>query len=116
MAIPGLVATFAPAELLTWLNVPAHESLPIIIQIMGALYFGFALTNWIAKDSIIGSIYSRPLSLGNFTHFTVAAFALIKYEMANGFRGWLFIAMLAYTVLAIGFGYLIFGRGAVGNQ
>ena len=112
LALTGLAASFAPVELLTALSAPTVEPLPVLIQLAGALYLAFAIANWTAQDSIIGGIYSRPLSLGNSLHFTVGALALLKHELRNGFRIPLVIALVAYTVFAICFVYLIFGRGA----
>ena len=31
-----------------------------------------------AKESLIGGIYNRPIAIGNFMHFAVGAMALIK--------------------------------------
>ena len=61
LGLAGIVALFAPQELLAALHVPVTHPLPVVIQLMGALYFAFALTNWTAKDSIIGGIYARPI-------------------------------------------------------
>jgi hypothetical protein len=113
MGFSGLATSFAPVEFLTWLNLPTAAPLPIFIQIIGAQYFGFAITNWIARDNMIGSIYSRPLSIGNLVHFMVGALVLIKYAMANGFQTPLSVAMFVYTIFAACFAYLLFQRVAV---
>jgi hypothetical protein len=112
MALAGLAATFAPTELLTALKVSAAAPLPVMIQLLGALYVAFAIANWTAKDSLIGGIYARPLSLGNFLHFGVGALALAKHEWATGYQDPLVIALVVYALFAVGFGWLIFGRGA----
>jgi hypothetical protein len=62
LGLAGIVALFAPQELLAALHVPVTHPLPVVIQLMGAFYVAFALTNWTAKDSIIGGIYARPIS------------------------------------------------------
>jgi len=69
----GLATSFAPVELLGALKISSTGPLPVIIQLLGALYLGFALTNWTAKDSLIGGIYARPLSIGNCLHFVAGA-------------------------------------------
>ena len=112
MGLVGLAASFAPAELLGALHVATTEPLPVIIQLSGALYVAFALANWTAKDSLIGGIYARPLSLGNLVHFMVGALALGKHEAAAGFRGPLVVVLALYAIFAVGFGWLVFGRGA----
>jgi hypothetical protein len=107
----GLAASFAPVELLGALKISPAAPLPVIIQLLGALYLGFALTNWTAKDSLIGGIYARPLSIGNCLHFVAGALALFKYQLAAGFHGPLTIALIVYGIFALAFAYLIFGRG-----
>lgn len=112
MGLAGLAASFAPAELLGVLKVAPAEPLPVVVQLMGALYVAFALANWTAKDSLIGGIYARPLALGNCVHFLVAALALGKHELRAGFHDPLFGVLVVYAIFALGFGWLVFGRGA----
>lgn len=112
MAVAGLTATFAPVELLNVLKVGVVAPLPVLIQLLGALYVAFAMANWTAKDSLIGGIYARPLSLGNFLHFGAGALALGKHEWAAGFHDPLVVALAVYAIFALGFGWLVFGRGA----
>lgn len=108
----GLFASFAPQDLLAFLGSPATGPAPVLVQLMGALYFAFALVNWTAKDNIIGGIYSRPVSLGNLTHFVMGALALAKFQSPE-WDNKIMIALLAiYTVFAVLFGWLVFGRGA----
>jgi len=108
----GLAATFAPVELLAASHLPAAQPLPVLIQLLGALYLGFAMANWTAKGSLIGGIYARPLSLANSVHFTVGALALAKAASAGGAPWPLLTATAVYAVFAALFGYLVFGRGA----
>jgi hypothetical protein len=108
----GLAATFAPVELLAAAGLPVISPLPVVVQLLGALYLGFALANWTAKENLIGGIYSRPLSLANSIHFTAGALALVKAAMAGGANWPLLLATTVYAVFAGLFGYLVFGRGA----
>jgi hypothetical protein len=107
----GIAASFAPAELLGALGAPRVDPMPVLVQLLGALYLGFAITNWTAKDSMIGGIFARPLSLGNFLHFAVGALALVKYAGARGAHGPMLLVLVGYGLLACAFGYLVFGRG-----
>ena len=111
LGLAGIAASFAPTELLRALGSPAGEPLPVLIQLLGAMYIAFALTNWTAKDNIIGGSYSRPLSLGNCVHFIVGALALAKQQFAHGVRMPLIAALIVYTVFAICFAWLVFGHG-----
>src|SRR2546423_1763541 len=82
-AIIGVVLSFAPAECLARLGVQHNPPLAAFVQLCGALYLGFAILNWMARESTIGGIYNRPLAMGNFMHFTVGALALGKSALAG---------------------------------
>jgi hypothetical protein len=111
LGLAGLAASFAPTELLRVLGSPAAEPLPVLIQLLGGAYLAFAIANWTAKDSLIGGIYARPLSLGNCVHFLTGALALAKQQYSQGASTLLLAALVAYTAFAVGFGWLVFGRG-----
>ena len=104
----GLFALFAPEELLKILSLPQINPLPVVIQIMGALYLSFALTNWTVKDSIIGGVYLRPISLANFAHFIMGALTLVKYQLSSAVNESLWGVLVVYTVFALIFTWLIF--------
>ena len=108
LGVAGLVATFAPVELLHALGAASVAPLPVVVQLLGALYVGFALTNWTAKDNAIGGIYSRPLSLGNSVHFTVGALALGK-SLGPAANPLVVAGFLIYTLFAFRFLWLTFG-------
>jgi hypothetical protein len=112
LGLAGLAASFAPAELLRVVGSSTAEPLPVLAQLLGGAYLAFAVANWTAKDSLIGGIYARPLSLGNCVHFVTGALALAKQQLSHGVSAPLLIALVAYTVFAVGFGWLVFGRGA----
>ncbi len=112
LALLGLALSFAPHEFLLSLGAPATAPLPVLLQLAGAAYLGFAFTNWLARGSIIGGIYARPLSVGNFVHFLSGSLALFKFALADGLQPLLIAVLIGYTLLAIGFGYLVFGMGA----
>ncbi len=112
----GIAASFAPHELLAAMGVSAEGPLPVVVQLAGALYLGFALANWTAKGSLVGGVYARPISLGNFFHFVVGALALTKYERASGFTGPLLPLWIVYVVFAIGFGLLAFRPAKASNS
>ena len=108
LGLAGLFTLFAPENVLAMLNVPAANSLALLVQLVGALYFSFALMNWTAKDSAIGGIYARPVSLGNFGHFFVGTLLLAKHELSNRFSGSVLIALIVYAIFASLFYWLVF--------
>lgn len=89
LALTGLSATFFPHELLTWFQIPANGHLSVLIQVLGALYLGFAILNWSAKGSTVGGIYNRPLTLGNGLHFFAAGMAMLKGAMTQQPEFWI---------------------------
>ncbi len=109
LALLGLAATFAPHEVLAALGTSAEEPLPVLVQLAGALYLGFAFTNWTAKGSLVGGVYARPISVGNFFHFVAGALALGKFLLANSSSSPLVVLTVAYVVFALGFATLVFG-------
>ena len=76
--IIGLALSFLPNEIALFLNGKSDVISTILLQLIGALYLGFAMINWMAKGSIIGGIYNKPIAVGNFMHFGVGVFALMK--------------------------------------
>ena len=116
LGIAGLFASFAPHELLAFLGSPATGPLPILVQLIGALYFGFALVNWTAKDNIIGGIYSRPVSLGNLAHFAIGALALAKGQTSGVGNRIMLVLLAVYAIFAVLFGWLVFGRSPAAKE
>ena len=107
MGLTGIFLSFLPHEFLSYLNGSAGSTLdPLIIQLLGALYFAFAMVNWMAKGSLIGGIYARPVAIGNLTHFTVGALALVKgYASAPPL---VLGATVVYIIMTISFGIVFF--------
>lgn len=79
----------------------------LILQILGAAYFGFAMLNWMTKHNLIGGIYSKPLVIGNLVHFLVSSLALIKIlgNTENHFEIILLITII-YSVFTLCFGFI----------
>jgi hypothetical protein len=108
MGAAGLAGTFLPQELLRALHLPASDVPALLVQLHAALLLGFAMLNWMAKESLIGGVYNRPLAIGNLVHFVVGAITLVKF--ISGGAGPLFvIATVIYAAFAVGFGILVFG-------
>ena len=104
----GVLLTFAPTELVL---AAGGSRLPLVIalaQACGALYLGFAVLNWMAKDNLIGGIYSRPVAMGNFLHFFVMAMALVKESVSLPRSAGTFALIFIYVLFAICFGVVLF--------
>lgn len=105
----GVLCSFLPNEILQFMGVNDTGILPLIIQIVGAIYFGFGFLNWTAKANLIGGIYSRPVAIGNFAHYLVSSLALIKFFMAHTDMKILLIPIFIYSVFSVLFGKVVFG-------
>ncbi|MEO7800562.1 MAG: hypothetical protein ABIR81_01105 [Ginsengibacter sp.] len=106
LGITGIILTFMPEEVSVFLNFTQSPS--ILLQILGALYFAFAMLNWTAKGNLIGGIYSRPVAIGNFAHFFIGGVALIKLVLHNPDFPYLWICAVLYLVFALLFGWVLF--------
>jgi len=108
MAACGIALQFAPHEILRYFGADASGIFPLFLQIIGALYLGFAMLNYMAKGVLIGGIYSRPLATGNLAHFLVGALALIKYAASAQNATPVWIAAAVYTIFAVLFAVTMF--------
>ncbi|HEY0896262.1 MAG TPA: hypothetical protein VGE15_06905 [Sphingobacteriaceae bacterium] len=77
MGACAVFLSFLPGEILNYLGASGPVS-QLALQLLGAVYFGFAMLNWMAKGNLIGGIYSKPVSIGNLAHFTIAGITLIR--------------------------------------
>jgi len=109
MGLIGIAFIFMAHEIIEILGQVPNEISTIAFQLTGALYFGFAMTNWMAKGVLIGGIYSRPLAIGNFSHFMIAGFALVKASLnSNTSSTYTITLTIIYLFFAILFGYVTF--------
>ncbi|GGK87891.1 hypothetical protein GCM10011405_39560 [Rufibacter glacialis] len=106
MALLGGISSFMPQEVLLYLGSEATGLGPLLVQLLGALYLGFAILNWMAKGILIGGIYARPVALGNLMHFLVGALALLKAAQAGGQVLW--PLAVVYGLFALLFGMISF--------
>lgn len=109
MGLIGIVLSFMPTEILDTLGQLPNELFALVLQLTGALYFGFAMTNWMSKTALIGGIYSRPLSIGNFSHFLIAGLALVKAALySSTVPNYIIALTILYVVFALLFGYVVY--------
>lgn len=105
----GIILTFIPEEVLTSCRLEATKPLQLLVQIIGALYFGFGMLNWMTKSSLIGGIYNRPIAVANFTHFLIAGLALVKGIISiPDLPIIIWVAGILYSIFAVLFGFILF--------
>jgi predicted neutral ceramidase superfamily lipid hydrolase len=115
MGAAGVAGLFLPQEIAAALGVSASGLLPSLLQIHAAMLLGFAMINWMAKDSLIGGIYNRPVLVGNVAHFAIGAITLLKVVAGNATPP-LIAATVIYVIFAVGFGMLMFSSPVKSSQ
>jgi hypothetical protein len=107
----GVVFLFAPAETAVVLGAPAVAT--PFLQVLGGAYLGYAVLDWLTRNSLLGGIYGRPVVAANQLHFTVGALTLGKYAVtvpsALSLAFWLLAGF--YVLGAVFFNWLAFGPG-----
>ena len=107
LGLIGIGLTFFPKEILFNLTNEYNQNLAITLQLLGALYLGFGIMNWMARGSIIGGIYNRPIAIGNFMQFSVGAISLFKIVFEVHEKAEIIITLtILYSLFAICFAYV----------
>jgi hypothetical protein len=116
LAAMGLSLTFLPNEIAGLTGITPDKTFNATLQILGALYFSFAMLNWMAKGTLIGGIYGKPVSVANMTHFIIGALTLIKLLLNNHelhYAIWILAGI--YVVFGVLFG-IIFSKNPVADN
>jgi hypothetical protein len=107
LALAGLLTSYFPEKVLsTHGTIPDNTTL-LLVQMMGALYLGFAILNWTARGVLIGGIYARPVALGNFLHFAMVGVMLAKAAIVHEVIQ-LATSAFVFSTFAIWFGIVLF--------
>ncbi|MHB8339150.1 MAG: hypothetical protein ACYDEE_17175 [Ignavibacteriaceae bacterium] len=110
MGFLGILFVFLPQEILSFIGLNSNGMGPLFIQVLGALYFAFAMINWMVRANLIGGIYNRPVAVGNFIHFLMGALVLVKGILGVQFSIVFLIACIIYSTFAILFGIVLFNH------
>jgi len=116
LLLAGVAGLFAPHELLVVNGVAPTGSMPLLRQLFAAALLGAAINNWMAKGSLMGGIYNRPLALGNLLHFATGGLTLAKVLMRGPVTAPLAIATVVYCLFAVAFAMVVFGRTPVRHE
>jgi hypothetical protein len=104
----GVVASFTPDIALTALGAPDTPALRLMVQLLGAIAFGFAVLNGMLRATPLGGIYGRPLVLANLVHFLSATLAMAKLLASTPALRFLWPFFAVYAALASGFAVVLF--------
>lgn len=108
MGAAGIAASFLPTGLLEALGTAPATPLRLMVQLLGALLFGFAMINWAARGSAMGGIYGRPIAIGNLTHFVIGGLALSKAVLDGATEPAVMVAAAVYVLFAVAFALVVF--------
>jgi hypothetical protein len=109
MYAAGIILTFAPDLILQVLELSTDQISLFLMQIVGALYFGFGMLNWMNKSRPIGGIYNRPVAIANLSHFMIAGLALLKGLLSTPeLPSMIWVVGILYIGFGITFGVLLF--------
>lgn len=112
LMVLGILLSFLPAEIASFTGLAEGLAIQLVLQLLGAVYFGFGMLNYMSKGAVVGGIYGRPLVVGNFSHFLIAALALIKAQELLTVFPWLWVLVVVFGLLAVAFGRLLFSSPA----
>ncbi|EKE85308.1 hypothetical protein [Idiomarina xiamenensis] len=107
MAAAGICLLFFPALVDTWV-LPIGANNALALQLLAAVYLGMAMMNHMAKGQLLGGIYGRPICVGNFMHFLIGLFILIKQLLDGSVLPGLIAATAIYALYTIIFARLLF--------
>lgn len=52
--IIGFGFTFLPKEIAQYIGTVANQNLILVFQLLGAVYLGFGMLNWMTRNNLIG--------------------------------------------------------------
>ena len=108
MAILGVISSFFPQEILVYSGSIPQDFGILLVQIIGALYIGFAILNWMSRANLIGGIYNRHIAMSNFFHFAIGGVVLLKSLMDGQNDVVIIVSAVVYSAFAISFGIVLF--------
>ncbi|WP_438426435.1 hypothetical protein [Aquimarina macrocephali] len=103
----GILLSFLPNEVIEYLNIESNIITILFLNLLSALYLGFGLLNWMAKGTLIGGIYNKPIAIGNLMHFGVGAIGLAKVASKIKTNSEIVISLtVVYLIFAVLFFYI----------
>lgn len=107
LGIIGIALSFLPREIAIYMGIDTNPISVLFLQIFGSLFLGFGILNWMAKNNLIGGIYSRPLTIANLVHFGSGGIALFKMGLKIQTHFEIMLALtLLYSIFALCFAYV----------
>lgn len=105
----GTTFIFAGDDLLRGAGASSTAVEIALVQLLGAALFGFGMLNWMNRFAQVGGIYGRPLVVANFANAFTSALMLMHVAREAPMTVPLAAGVVAYALLALGFGARLFG-------
>lgn len=106
----GLVISFLPQETGRIFGTASQYGMDLLLmKVIGALFFGLGLINFMSRSSIIGGIYGRPITLGNVMVSLIISGQFVKFNISqDGVGGHLWVVAIIFILITLSFIYLFF--------
>jgi hypothetical protein len=110
LALIGIILSFLPNEVAAYFQIENTKTIQLILQIAGAQYFAMGMLNWMMRNSVIGGIYNRPVTIANFAHYLIGALALAKGLFSSSGLPFVFYILAGYYLVFVVLYGIIFNR------
>jgi hypothetical protein len=110
LVVISLSLTFAPDNVMHAFGIADSVVIRLMFQLLGAMYFAFAMLNWMAKGAIIGGIYNRPIAIANLSHFLIGGLALTKAVLAQNQLPMIMSVLAGFYMVAAVVFYMVMSR------
>jgi len=104
----GLSISFFPQETGRIFGTASQYGIDLLLmKVVGGLFFGFGVTNFMSRNSVVGGIYGRPITLGNAMINLIIAGQFLKFNfLQDGVGGHFWIVAILFSAMALSFIYL----------
>ena len=109
LSLCGIACLLIPKEIFKLYNPATEDVHGLLVQLLGAGFFGFATLDWISRLSLLGGIYGRPVVSANHTHFVIGSLLIVKATISQPNNVVLWFTLAAYVLFAIAFSIILFG-------
>ena len=109
LSIAGIACLFLHQEIFMLYNPATQDVQGLLVQLLGAGFFGFAALDWASRQAPLGGIYGRPVVSANHTHFVIGSLLIVKAVIGQANNPVLWFTLAVYVPFAIAFSIILFG-------
>jgi hypothetical protein len=106
----GLGISFLPEETGRIFGTASQYGVDLLLmKVIGALFFGIGVINFMSRKTIVGGIYGRPITLGNAMLSMIIASQFLKFNYyQDGVGAHFWLVAVIFSTLSLSFIYLFF--------